>query len=49
MKSAFSDFISGKRDLWYSSHYYINNVSFLVISISVDTFKEFRSIHSLLT
>ena len=35
MKSALSDFIFGKNgDLWYSSHYYINNVSFFWLSVS---------------
>lgn len=39
MKSALSDLFWGKGDLWHSPHYYIVNVPFLVISISIDTFK----------
>ena len=40
MKSAFSDFISGKKGIYGILHIIILIMSlFLVISISVDTFK----------
>ena len=37
--STFGFYLREKGDLWHSSPYYISDVPFLVISISVDTFK----------